>query len=200
MKKVFVLLMTLYLTFAATCVCAEESTTPVYDFKTFTWGASIEEVKTVEGEPLTSGKVNGLDAEYIVYETNAVGLDMILAYYFCDDGLFQVRYVLSEDHSNEDLYIDDYEKFRNALTKKYGKPLLDWVNWNDDSMKEYYQENGKSMGDAVCYGYCSYITWYSSDRTNITMSMSADNYEISMTVDYESKEIDPGEADYSGEI
>jgi len=200
MKKTVLSILFLLLVFASTLSFAEESTTQEYDFKKFKWGASINEVKSVEGEPLFDGDVSGQNAEYIVYETSAVGLDMILGYYFCDDGLYKVRYILAEEHSNDDLYIDDYEKFRSAMTKKYGKPLLDYVSWNDDSMKEYYQKNGKSMGDALCYGYCSYITWYTTDRTDIWMNMDADNYEISMIVDYESNEIGPGEADYSDEI
>jgi len=200
MKKTVLSILFLLLVFASTLSFAEESATQEYDFKKFKWGASINEVKSVEGEPLFDGDVSGQNAEYIVYETSAVGLDMILGYYFCDDGLYKVRYILAEEHSNDDLYIDDYEKFRSAMTKKYGKPLLDYVSWNDDSMKEYYQKNGKSMGDALCYGYCSYITWYTTDRTDIWMNMDADNYEISMIVDYESNEIGPGEADYSDEI
>lgn len=200
MKKAFFHFLLLIMVLFSTISITEEFATQEYDFKKFIWGASKQEVEAIEGEPLTIGKVDGLDAEYIAYKTSAVGLDMILGYYFCDDGLFQVRYVLNENHSNDDLYIDDYEKFRSALTKKYGEPLLDWVSWNDDSMKDYYQKNGKSMGDALCFGYCTYDTWYTSDRSYITMSMSADNYDISMTVDYKSKTIDPGEANYSDEI
>ena len=42
---------------------------------------------------------------------------------------------------------------------------------------------------------CRYLQsrWY-------CMGMSADNYDITMTVDYNSTEIDPGEADYSNDI
>lgn len=171
-----------------------------YDFKQFKWGASFEEVVSVEGNYLTSDKVNGKDDTVIVYRTTAVGMDVILGYYFCDDGLYQVVYSLDEEHTNGESHIDDYEKFRDALTKKYGKPLFDRIKWNDNSMKEYYLENGKSKGDALTYGYCSYFTGYQTDRSLIAMSMSSDNYEISTTIVYQSTVIDSGEADYSDEI
>ena len=175
-------------------LAAEE---PVYDFKEFVWGDSMDKVISVEGEPLANGEVDGMDAVYIVYETRAVGLDMLLAYYFCDEGLFSVRYLLTESHSNEELYIDDYNTFKAALTKKYGEPLLDSESWLNDSKKEYYSDN---KGDALCYGYLTYYTWYLTERTWISMNMDADNYDITMRIDYESMTITPGEADYSDEI
>lgn len=172
-----------------------ESASP--DFKRFYWGDSKETIMQLEGKPFTEGKMNGLNATYIVYETQAVGLDMLLGYYFCDEGLFQIRYVLQEEHSNESLYINDYETFKEALTKKYGTPLIDSEKWANDSKKKYYADN---KGDALCYGYLTYQTYYMSDRTIIGMDMSADNFDVSMTVDYQSLTISPGEADYSDEI
>ena len=168
-----------------------------YDFKSFYWGDSREKVISVEGTPDGEGKLTGTDSTYIAYETTAVGMDVLLGYYFCDEGLYAVRYILLEEHSNESLYIDDYEKFEAALTKKYGKPLLDLENWENDSKKEYYADR---KGDALCYGYLTYETVYSSGTASIVMSMSADNYEITTTVDYMSFDINGGEADYSSEV
>lgn len=197
MKRLISILCIMVIVLCATVSLAETSEKKEYDFRTFYWGDTREKVIATEGTPITEGKVSGLDAEYIVYEATAVGLDMFLGYYFCDDGLFEVRYLLAETHSNDSLYIDDYKTFKNALTQKYGDPLLDLENWENDSKKEYYADK---KGDALSYGYLTYTTWYSVDNSYISMSMSADNYNISMTVDYESKEIDPGEADYSSEI
>lgn len=174
---------------------AAKSASP--DFKQFYWGDSKEKIMEVEGEPYTDGKMNGVDATYIAYKTTAVGLDVLLAYYFCDDGLYQVRYILNEEHSNESLYIDDYETFRNALTKKYGEPTLDREIWENDSKKEYYADK---KGDALCYGYLEYVTFYDSDTSIIMMDMSADNYDITMTVDYQSLALSPGEVDYSDQL
>ena len=108
-----------------------------------------------------------------------------------------MRYILNEEHSNESLYIDDYMDVKKAITKKYGEPLLDRESWQDSSKESYYAEK---KGDALNYGYLKYYTWYWLDRTEITMSMSADNYVISTIIDYTSNEIDPGEPDYSDDF
>ena len=199
MLTIFIVIFMLLMPYAVLAETVTSTEKPIieYDFKKFFWGASMDEVIKVEGTPLLDGKVNGVDATYIAYKTTAVGLDMILAYYFCDDGLFQVRYILNETHSNESLYIDDYEKFKSALEKKYGETWWDFENWENDSKKEYYADK---KGDALCYGYLEYSTIWFLDRTYISMDMSADNYDITMTVNYESKEISPGEADFSDEI
>ena len=124
-------------------------------------------------------------------------MDTLLAYYFCDDGLYGTRYILQEKHSNDSLYIDDYEKLRKEITKKYGEPLLDIEDWQDDSKKDYYITK---KGDALSYGYLNYYTMYLLNRTTISMDMSADNYIISTTIDYSSNMIGPGEADYSDDF
>ena len=199
MLTIFIVIFMLLMPYAVLAETVTSTEKPIieYDFKKFFWGASMDEVIKVEGTPLLDGKVNGVDATYIAYKTTAVGLDMILAYYFCDDGLFHVTYILNETHSNESLYIDDYEKFKSALEKKYGETWWDFENWENDSKKEYYADR---KGDALCYGSLEYSTIWFLDRTFISMDMSADNYEITMTVNYESKEISPGEANFSDEI
>lgn len=113
---------------------------------------------------------------------------MSLLYLFCDDGLYQVLYLSEETHTNDSLYIDDYEKFKEALTKKYGEPLVDREKWESDSKKSYYADR---KGDALCYGYLTYLTGWTLDRMQIVMSMRADNYEISMFIVYQSNEISP---------
>ena len=170
---------------------------PAYDFKKFRWGDSQESVMAVEGTPKYSGKMNGLDANYIAYDTTAVGMDVLLAYYFCDDGLYSVRYILNEDHSVDSLYIDDYNTFKQALTNKYGEPMLDNEKWTSDNKKSFYADD---KGRALNYGYLSYYTCYITERVIVEMDMSADNYEVSTLINYTSLTVSPGETDFSEDI
>ncbi|MCC8105255.1 MAG: hypothetical protein LIO99_04455 [Clostridiales bacterium] len=166
-------------------------------FKTFYWGDSKETVIEAEGEPALTGDMTSYDAEYIAYETTVAGLDSILAYYFCDDGLYLVRYILTEEHSTESLYIDDYDKLVSGITSKYGEPLLNYDDWESDSKKEYYSGN---EGKALEYGYLKKTAYWYLDDTFIAVTASADNYDVSTEVQYESLTISPGEADYSSDF
>lgn len=198
MKKWLCLLLVLIFVLSSAAIGEAEDSTPEFSFKGLKWGDSMEKVQGVEGtDTVFSGTVKGSTATYIVYEATAVGLDMLLAYYFCDKGLYEVRYILAEQHSNDMKYIDDYTTFKNALTKKYGKTVLDFENWQDDSKKSYYADK---KGDALSFGFLTYSTIWLLDDTCISMDMSADNYEISMSVSYQSLRIDPGEADFSDDI
>ncbi len=134
---------------------------------------------------------------YIGYDTTLMGNDVILAYYFGADGLYEARYIWTETHSNENLYISDYNDVKTQLTKKYGSPWYDKEDWDTTSHKSYYSEK---KGDALSYGYLTYDTWYSTARTDISMCMGADNYEVSFIIYYESNTISAPSVDYSDQF
>lgn len=175
------------------------STSEDYDFKKFKWGDTQEYVESIEGEPSSEDDMKDVNAHYIAYDTTVAGKDALLAYYFCDDGLYQTRYILTEKHSNENMYIDDFNTVIDALKKKYGEPDTEWERWQDDDKKDYY--SGKK-GDALSYGYLNYYTWWEdiNNRTDVFASMSADNYVISTTIDFSSTDLSAGEADYSDDF
>lgn len=179
-----------------TSVAASE--TGVYDFKKVNWGQTREDVIAQEGEPEYENELSGYDNSfYIAYTRTLCNLDALLAYYFCDGVLYQTRYILQEDHSNETLFIEDYEVIKNSLAKKFGEPFLDYEDWDNDAHEEYYQD---SKGDALCYGYLSYVTFFENDRTEVVLEMSADNYDVKTMVTFNSKDIVPGEQDYSSDF
>ena len=168
------------------------------DFRSVRWGMTEEEVKALEGSDVAvSGKVDGKNAWYIGYTTTLMGNNVILAYYFGPDGLYEADYIWQEDHSNENLYISDYNEVKKELTKKYGSPQFDDEMWDTSSHKSYYSER---KGDALSYGYLSYITAYSTDRTEILMYMVADNYDVGFYIWYKSNTITAPAADYSNQL
>ena len=165
------------------------------DFRNTRWGMTENEVRSVEGSnPDYTGKLDGRNAWYIGYDTSLMGNDALVAFYFGPEGLYQARYIWNEKHSNERLYIDDYQSVREQLTNKYGDPLIDWENWDTDQHKKRYSDD---KGTALLYGYLSYLTYYSTSSSYIEMNMSADNFDISFVIDYTSKEIDAPAIDYS---
>ena len=103
MKKRLCLLLVLIFALSSAAIGEAEDSAPEFSFKGLKWGDSTEKVQGVEGTNIVfSGTVKGSTATYIVYEATAVGLDMLLAYYFCDKGLYEVRYILTEQHSRSE--------------------------------------------------------------------------------------------------
>ncbi len=165
------------------------------DFRQTRWGMSMDEVKASEGSsPDYKGTVTGTGAEYIGYDTQLMGNDAIVVFYFGKDGLYQARYIWTEKHSNDSFYINDYNDVKKQLTKKYGNPLFDNESWDTSAHESYYKDR---KGDALSYGYLSYLTYYVTDRTAIMMSMDADNYKVSFIIDYAGKTVSAPEEDYS---
>lgn len=181
-----------------------EELIPVYfagkepDFRSVRWGMTEAEVKAVEGSVVDySGKLDGRNAKYIGYDSSLMGNKVILAFYFGPDGLYEARYLWAESHSNESLFISDYESVKAQLTKKYGAPLWDHETWDTDSHKRNYSDD---KGRGLSYGYLSYETFYSTPRTYISMQMSADNFDVSFSIFYESKNVSAPVADYSDQF
>ena len=172
----------------------KKSDQETYDFKKFHWGDSQDYVVSIEGEPDDEDDVLDLDAHYIVYITTLAGKDALLAYYFCDEGLWQARYILTESYSDYDRYIDDYETVKAQLTKKFGDPLIDFESWEDDDKEDEYKDK---KGEALYNGYLMYWTWYQTDTTDIDLDMSESDHYISTNLNFASMEITPDELDYS---
>ena len=165
------------------------------DFRQTSWGMSESDVRALEGNsPDYTGTLSGNGAKYIGYDAELMGNDVIVAFYFGPDGLYSTRYIWEEEHSNENLFISDYNSVKEQLTAKYGDPLIDKENWDTTSHEKYYEDD---KGDALSYGFLTYATFYLTDRSFISMTMSADNYDISFFIDYESRDIDAPKADYS---
>lgn len=200
MKKIMALVLVFLLSvvsYASADEVATDSDLYAFDFKTFRWGDSKEAVIQKEGEPFIEEDLPERKTKYIAYQTSAVGMDVLLVYYFSDNALYRVRYALQEEHSfGSDKYIDDYQAFKNALIKKYGEPFWDNESWTDASKEEYYKGE---KGMAIIYEYLTYTTYFKTDRTVITMMMYADNNKIYTHIDYTGIGLVP-EPDYSGDI
>lgn len=164
------------------------------------FGDSKESVIEAEGEPDGTGVMSGNIADFIYYSNaSVVGFDTTLVYYFTENRLCEVRYILQEEHSNDSLYIDDYKKIEEAITSKYGKPLafISGEKWDTARHKEYYKDD---KGNALSFGYLSFETYYLVKDAEIVMHMLADNYRVSTTISYVSSVITKPEPNYDDEI
>jgi len=107
-----------------------------YDFRKTNWGMSKEQVKTTEDK-----KPDFEDNTMLSYEVTISEKDFDCAYLFLEDKLYGSRYLFFEEHTNKNLYIDDYEELKEILTKEYGKPKIDKVTWKNDLFKNLESSN-----------------------------------------------------------
>jgi len=107
-------------------------------------------------------------------------LDSFVIFYFADNKLVRGRYMVTEPHTNQNAYIRDYATIKEQLIQKYGKPKEDHVTW----INKLYQDEPSQYGFAVSLGHLVFnATWKTLD-TEIRASLTGDNYEINLWVEY----------------
>ncbi|MFX0208651.1 MAG: hypothetical protein ACFFDT_21905 [Candidatus Hodarchaeota archaeon] len=167
----------------------EEIVPPVIEskvgFRGALWGASKEQVKKVEisefiKEDKVGGALKGLDN--LVYKADVAGLDGMIIYYFAENLLTRARYIITESHSNKNLYIEDFKSIKSQLTKKYGFPERDDTIWSND----LYKGDPSEYGMAVSVGHLIYVAEWYPPETAIQLLLRGDNYEINLWVEYTS--------------
>ena len=107
-----------------------------YDFRKTNWGMSKEQVKSTEDK-----KPNFEDNTMLSYKVAISEKDFECTYLFLDDKLYGSGYLFFGEHTNKNIYIDDYEELKEILTKEYGKPKIDKVTWKNDLFKNLKSSN-----------------------------------------------------------
>jgi len=133
-KNVSILLIILCILAVSTLILfAEEAK---YDFRKTNWGMSKEQVKATEDK-----KPDFVDNTMLSYEVTISEKDFECAYLFLEDKLYGSGYLFFGEHTNKNLYIDDYEELKEILTKEYGKPKIDKATWKNDLFKNLESSN-----------------------------------------------------------
>ena len=98
-----------------------QETTQKNDFRNTRWGMKKDKVLSTEKNKPIKAAAEG---QYFsaIYTGEVAGLKAHYGYYFLDDVLVRGFYVLKETHSNRNEYIKDYNKLKEILTRKYGRP------------------------------------------------------------------------------
>lgn len=140
------------------------------------FGMSEEEAVEIEGKPQDNS--NG----EMIYSTSAAGMSAQMYLYFSDEyGLYRIGYIFSESHSNDNLYISDYEFLQKSLEEKYGHPYISNKIWN----RSLYKDDEEKYGFAVSIGDLSYAASWNIGDVKIYHALSGDNYEINHLLFYQ---------------
>ena len=151
-------------------------------FRRAKWTDDIETVKSYEDAELIYDE----DEQTIMFAGNVAGLEANIIYYFDPQyGLYRGLYGITEEHTTTLNYITDYKTLKESLTHVYGQPVSDEII-PISSLAEYADDE-----QALSLGYVVYATDWELDGTNITLTMSSDNYAISTIVFYEATDFTP---------
>jgi hypothetical protein len=154
------------------------------DFRGFNWGSSFRNVKLSEAAPLILTTGN----DELVYKDILGGSDCNVYYIFNDnDKLESGMYIFTKKYSNPQLYMEDYNNFKNLLTEKYGKPTSEKEYWSSRSL-EIEKHN---FGQAVADGNLSLNTVWYTDRSTIKIELiSSLEHTPSLQIHYTANSLD----------
>lgn len=151
------------------------------NFRGTQWGMSKNDVEALE----SNTKIDTGHENILGYQGTVTGLDCYIIYYFFDNKLTKGRYTFIEKHYNKNGYLMDYNTTIENLSKKYGEPPENETAW----LNSLYKDKPEDWGMAVSIGHLArYAAWETKDTT-INISLSGDNFKVSMLLEYASKEL-----------
>ena len=148
------------------------------NFEEMQWGLSKKEVVELEGKPADQRKVKGLDV--MRYQQRVINLDCAIDYFFAANKLSRTRFSFAGDYLDKNAYLQDYQKIKDALVQKFGRPLEEAMEWRDNS----YKDDFSAWGEAVSLGHLELSSRWLTAQTEITANLSGAEDEILLTVEY----------------
>ncbi len=152
------------------------------NFRQTSWGMSTEEVKAIEGENSQDLVDETLVQTVLTYERWVASSPVRVVYVFLDDKLVNSLYLFTDRHSENALYLKDYEKIHTILKKKYGTPSDEQETWLNDSLKG----RPDLRRTAIATGQLKLVATWHTKSTSIEHALHGDKYEITHGVTYKS--------------
>lgn len=142
------------------------------------WGDSVDAVQKLKGSPASS------DSGSLTYKTSISGLDALAFLNFVDGKLSSVTYIFTTKHTDDNLYINDFDSVDTALQQKYGKASQHGVYWRND----LYKDDHAHWGLAIAAGQMYMDSSWETNDTEISHRLVGDNFNVTHGVRYESRE------------
>ena len=161
-----------------------------FDFRRIRWGMTIAEVmKSERGKfigDITDTVKKGMlpeNSTVIVFSDYISGMRCQINYQFLNGMLYSSSFIIMEEHSNLDLYVDDYDKIISQLKLKYGSPMFDKVSHKSDPFEGVEGYSGL----AYAQGYRQRVALFKTERSEIMAILSGDNGKIGASFFYTKK-------------
>jgi len=166
----------------------QEKTANDFDFRNTKWGMSKEDVKKTESLDIIEE-----DNDSIIYNDIVSHMPVIVIYIFVDNKLVRAKYIFTTSHTNQNDYINDYDKLQELLISIYGKKFKKQVLWINDFYKDSYDHRGFAVG----MGHLAYSSEWENQASKILLFLSGDNFEIRLVIEYQSKLLEKLDEDHA---
>jgi hypothetical protein len=148
------------------------------DFRVTSWGESRESILMKEGKKDKAGIEN-----LYSFDDYVAGMNCSVVYEFVENKLSGAYYVFNVKHTNENDYIQDFNRLIELLTEKYGNPAINMPIWKNS----LYKNDKDKYGFAISLGHLIYYASWDLERSDITVKLGGENYNITFVSGYRSK-------------
>ncbi len=133
------------------------------------WGAPIEKIISLEGEPDQRKKLDNLEVLY--YQRDLMDYMAYLQFIFNDNSLIQIHIELWQIAGSKNKPLRDYEQIKTCLSTNFGSPFEDIVHWQNPTFR--YDE--LSWGYAVSLGHLIYQTRWINQGVELGLRLRGEN-------------------------
>lgn len=133
------------------------------NFRNTRWGMNKAQVVRIEGSPNHHERSGGLDI--IQYPQKILNMDCMIGYVFAHNRLTKAKYSFLANYEDKNQYIHSYEKIRDILIQKYGKPEAEKALWQD----KQYQDDRSNWGLALSQGHFEVSSHWKDSETEIQL-------------------------------
>jgi hypothetical protein len=151
-----------------------------YSFRNSRWGMTEKDV-TASEKTMVPVEIND---NTIKYQIQLLENNVELNYLFTQNKLIGSSYKLNDNYLNSIHFLSTYKRFKEALTRKYGRPIEDRTNWLNDKFR--YASHKKGL--ALSLGHTEYSANWETPSTVISLSLKEENYYVLCVIEYRSKE------------
>lgn len=168
------------------------------DFRRAVWGMTRAQV--IATEPNRPPRVSESDGEIVLqYDASKMGsLRGRPVYIFSNDKLVRAKFVVEEEHSEQNEFIRDFHTAESVLKERHGTPKEDRAIWEDDSTqqetKNYLDQDratassilpsDRFVGLAVALGHLKLYTIREDGRTKVLHVLAGADHLITHQIEY----------------
>lgn len=185
MKKIAFLL--LFSIFTSSAVLADPAVKIIDSFAGIPWDTNYKDAIQM----YINDHIDTIDIDDIVYQEPESELSIknqtvsdyscTSNFYFDSNGLMFGVYTITEKHTNDNLYVEDYQKLNDVYIEVYGEGNGLKEIWSND----LYKGDRGYEGFSVKRGYLKYVEkWEDENGAYILHSLSGDNDAIDHSVYY----------------